>query len=197
MNIYYSQFEEDRWIRDNLNPPANGLFCEVGAYDGVASSNTYAFEALGWHGLLIEPDPEKAAECRRNRPGSITLEAAAGCAAHIADYEDLWINEKDRGATGFGRPGTRKIRVPVVRLNFAIGSLLGARPWLLSIDTEGTEADVWRSLAPVDHQRPECVIMEYRTFDEEPKDSYLISLMRESGYRVAHKTQCNLIFTIL
>lgn len=45
-----------------------GRFIEAGANDGVAQSNTYYLEKLrGWTGILVEPMPELAAECRRNR----------------------------------------------------------------------------------------------------------------------------------
>ncbi len=34
-----------------------GFYLEIGAYNGVELSNTYFFEAIGWNGILIEPDP--------------------------------------------------------------------------------------------------------------------------------------------
>src|SRR6185436_12170312 len=43
----------------------NGIFVEAGANDGVVQSNTLYFEARRrWRGLLVEPIPEKAEECR-------------------------------------------------------------------------------------------------------------------------------------
>jgi FkbM family methyltransferase len=53
-----------------------GFFVEAGANDGVDQSNTYYFEKIrGWQGLLVEPVPEFAAACRKNRRG-IVVEAA-------------------------------------------------------------------------------------------------------------------------
>ena len=53
-----------------------GYFVEAGANDGVAQSNTYYFEKMrGWTGTLVEPVPELAAECRRNRRATV-VEAA-------------------------------------------------------------------------------------------------------------------------
>src|SRR5882672_6906915 len=47
----------------------SGTFIEAGANDGLNQSNTYWFERFrGWRGILIEAVPEKAEECRRNRP---------------------------------------------------------------------------------------------------------------------------------
>ena len=45
-----------------------GYFIELGANDGITQSNTKALELFyGWKGLLIEPIPRLARECRRNR----------------------------------------------------------------------------------------------------------------------------------
>ena len=57
----------------------NGTYVEAGANNGITQSNTYYFEKFrGWSGLLIEPIPEKAKECRRNRPNSIIENCALG-----------------------------------------------------------------------------------------------------------------------
>jgi FkbM family methyltransferase len=54
-----------------------GFFIEAGANDGVTVSNTLYFERhRGWRGLLIEPIPDLAAKCRRNRPRSIVENCA-------------------------------------------------------------------------------------------------------------------------
>lgn len=54
-----------------------GFFIEAGANDGIAQSNTYWYERFrGWHGLLVEPIPELADRCRRNRPGSRVVSSA-------------------------------------------------------------------------------------------------------------------------
>lgn len=50
---------------------SGGFFVEAGGNDGLAQSNTAYFERyFGWRGLLIEPIPDLAAKCRRNRPHS-------------------------------------------------------------------------------------------------------------------------------
>lgn len=56
---------------------APGVFVEAGANDGVTESNTLLLERdRCWSGILIEPVPELAALCRRNRPGATVVEAA-------------------------------------------------------------------------------------------------------------------------
>jgi FkbM family methyltransferase len=56
----------------------DGIFVEVGAYDGLGFSNSAALEQLGWRGLLIEANPSAAEDCRRNRPLATVIHAAAG-----------------------------------------------------------------------------------------------------------------------
>jgi FkbM family methyltransferase len=65
----------------------DGFFIEAGANNGVKFSNTLFFERYrNWRGLLIEPIPELAAECRKNRPLSI-VENCALVAAGSAQRE--------------------------------------------------------------------------------------------------------------
>lgn len=183
VNNYYSQFGEDRWIEENILLPAMGIFCEVGAYDGLSGSNTLHFEQLGWSGILVEADPELAARCERNRQAK-TFSCAVGSEDHGGVFH---VNDSDRGASGFQAKG-RKIIVPVFRLDYLIGTLPID---LLSIDTEGTELEVWESIGTV---RPEIVIMEYRTFDNPPQDAAIVARMEKDGYREVHRTDANLIF---
>jgi FkbM family methyltransferase len=53
----------ERWLDFD-----GGFFIEAGANNGVQQSNTYYLEKMrGWSGLLVEPVPALAAECRKNR----------------------------------------------------------------------------------------------------------------------------------
>lgn len=55
----------------------DGFFIEAGANNGVKFSNTLFFERFrNWRGLLIEPIPDLAAECRKNRPHCIVENCA-------------------------------------------------------------------------------------------------------------------------
>ena len=66
---FTAQDGEDVLLAELFGYKTDGFFIEIGAYDGLYLSNSYFFEQLGWRGLLVEPLPEKAAACRRNRPG--------------------------------------------------------------------------------------------------------------------------------
>lgn len=183
---YHSQFGEDKWIQENLNPPL-GSFCEVGAFDGIASSNSLFFEEQGWDGVLIEPDPFNAAKCLTNRSAVTWC-----CAAGPDGYQPFFVNLQDRGQSGLERPG-KPFPVIVCRLETLIGRAGFRHVNLLSIDVEGNELDVWSTIGGV---RPEIVIMEFLTADTPPRDKEIVYQMRQDGYREAHRTQANLIFTL-
>jgi FkbM family methyltransferase len=182
---YYSQHQEDRWIEENLKPSI-GKFCEVGAFDGVLSSNTLHFEQLGWQGILVEADPTLAAKCQLNRQAR-TFCCAAGTPAEFRPFK---VNTVDRGLSGFGRPG-EPIWVEARRLEDLLRASNCTDVSLLSIDTEGTELEVWQSIGLI---RPAIVIMEYWTMPEQPVPDPIVAQMVKDGYREVHRTTCNLVF---
>lgn len=73
--MFYSQAGQDKWVLEKIG--SRGFFVDVGAYDGIESSNTYALELAGWKGICIEPNPEAFAKLENNRH-SINVMAAAG-----------------------------------------------------------------------------------------------------------------------
>ena len=75
-NSFHAQNGEDRWLDAYFGAKRSGFFVEIGAFDGYNLSNTFHFEQLGWTGILVEPDPQKAALCRTHRPRSNTFQCA-------------------------------------------------------------------------------------------------------------------------
>ena len=67
--VYYSQIGQDKYyIEEIIKFKCNGLFLDIGAYDGITGSNTYFLEKnLNWKGLLVECNPELVDICRQNR----------------------------------------------------------------------------------------------------------------------------------
>lgn len=66
--MFYSQSGQDKWVCDFFNYKKNGYFVEVGAYDGIQTSNTYYLEKeLGWNGICIEANLEIFQALKQNR----------------------------------------------------------------------------------------------------------------------------------
>jgi FkbM family methyltransferase len=82
---FFSQIGQDEYfIRHICKEQRQGKFLDVGAHDGVQTSNTYALERyLGWTGICIEANPVLAKECKQNRPNSRVVQAA------------VWSEEKE------------------------------------------------------------------------------------------------------
>lgn len=169
----------DRQLERHLDFDA-GVFIEAGANDGVRQSNTYYFEKIrGWTGLLVEPVPELAAECRRNRRGPVieaalaatdvpgatvdlhvaglmsTVAGALGDAAATARHLELARVQRDL-------PEPRCVRVPARTLSAVITAAGLARPIdLLSLDVEGAELEALRGLDLARHA-PRFICVEAR-----------------------------------
>ena len=182
----HSQCGESSWILENLKPEP-GFFMEVGAFDGIQSSNTYLFEQLGWTGYLIEADPFLAARSQSNRR-SPTLCCAVGYPGSINPF---FINEMDRGLSGLDRKEGKIIPVPVLSLDFICVHQGIKKLDLLSIDTEGSEVGVWTSLSQF---KPKIVIIEYNTSGRQSQEQEIRTLFDIDGYKLVHKTLYNLIF---
>ena len=66
--MYYSQSNQDKWVVEFLKFKKNGYFIELGAYDGIQTSNTYYMEKnLGWEGLCVEANPRVYESLIKNR----------------------------------------------------------------------------------------------------------------------------------
>jgi FkbM family methyltransferase len=186
---YYSQWGEDRWIVEHLEPPSRGVFVDIGAGDGVRGSNTLYFENLGWTGLCVDPDPRnrdplRARHCVTdaraisNVPGPQLFS--------MYGPKSSWSGLGDRG------PGYRSITVDCVRLGDLLAQLGVTTIDLISLDVEGTELDVWHSFTAATH-RPGIVIIEY---DDSREGRNTVTLQHELGgsYELVHRTPANLIF---
>src|SRR6185312_12734233 len=69
----YSQFGEDIVVQSLLRNVKDGIYVDVGAFDPVLYSNTYHFYKKGWHGLVIDPNPELTKRYAFLRPRDIFI----------------------------------------------------------------------------------------------------------------------------
>lgn len=157
-----------------------GRFVEAGANDGVAQSNTYYFEKLrGWTGLLVEPVPELAAECRRNRRATVVEAAlvAAEVPGATVDIHFAGLMSVLNGALGDAAATASHVadglkvqalartyvaRVPARTLSGIIDATGDPREIdLLSLDVEGGELAALQGLDLARHA-PRFICVEAR-----------------------------------
>lgn len=92
--MYRSQAAQDKWVEDMTEGKTGGFFVEVGAYDGIHSSNTYYLEqVLGWRGICIEAGPEQHHYLAMNRPLAINVHKAVMPYTGTCNFNNLEISE--------------------------------------------------------------------------------------------------------
>lgn len=161
-----------------------GFFIEAGGNNGVSQSNTLYFEKYQrWTGILIEPIPDLAAECIRNRPLCIV----ENCALVPFDFSEPEIEmhycnlmslvkgamkspEKDSAHVKLGcevqRLETYDLRVPARTLTSILDQHSISRPIdLLSLDVEGFELSALKGL-DFNRYRPQFMLIEARFREE-------------------------------
>lgn len=197
---FRSQHGEDSWLCNHwseLGLPEFGFFVEFGAGDGELLSNTYWLEhSRGWHGLLCEPHPDSFSKIV-NRPHSIIEPVAIGAAgtATLGCTKDAYLSGTLRTADA-ERDVVRAqsfIEVPSVPLDEILDRHGISGINVISIDTEGTELEAWRTL-DLSRRRPNVAIIEVITWGLSDQSHGIIEAMKADGYRMAVRTYHNCIF---
>jgi len=186
-----SAFREDMWIARHFELPAAGVCIDIGASDGIRASNSLFFEQLGWWCLCVEPDPRNWAKLVSNRPVCEQL-----AISDRTDSQTLWLHP-DKPTHSSLEPSEpvdyQAIDVVIETLSQLVSRHGLERIDLLSIDVEGHELAVWRSL-DLAQVRPALVIVEYA--DGRPNSSWreVTHAFTTDGYREINRTPANLIY---
>jgi FkbM family methyltransferase len=193
---YPALHELDRQI-ERIVGEGRGFFVEAGGNDGYLQSNTYALERRhGWRGILVEPEPELARECARERPGSTVVRAAL-VADGFAEREvtlrfgglmtlivgggrddDEWVAAAH--AAGQEAPD-HEFTAPARTLSSILDEAGAPEVDLLSLDIEGYEAQALAGLDLARHA-PRRILVEMR---EPERDRVPIEAVLGARYRAA------------
>lgn len=195
---YRSQDKEDQWLDRNwsrLGLPDVGVFVEFGAADGEKFSNTWWLaKARGWSGLLCEPDSRHKIG---NRPESIVERVCVGPpgVVSLGMTADPFLSGRLRVPLEYESEirAIKQTDVPSVPLDELLDRHGIGQVDLISIDTEGTELDAWRTL-DLNRRRPQIVIMELVTWGVPNIADAIIADLRGDGYTLLERTAHNGIF---
>jgi len=184
------QAAEQRLVQLFFDEVREGYFVEVGASDPVQYSQTWHLEQRGWRGVLIEPIAELCESLRRNRPRSITVQAACGAPEQRGQVE-FYVAE------GFRRSTLKKnnlslnvsfVRTDIVELKTLDDILEEIDPpniHFVSIDVEGLQLEVLLGFS-LQKYRPQLLLVEDHLYNLRTH-RYLV----QQDYRLVKRTSLN------
>jgi FkbM family methyltransferase len=199
---FRAQYGEDMMAWQLAGRKLDGFFIEVGAFNGYDFSVTYALEAMGWRGLLIEAIPERAAECAARRKNSRVVHAALGPAG-VSGTTTFNRVEDDFGGMLSGREmtaelrqtlsenryGHRVIEVPVTSMDALLEGHSGGID-IAVIDVEGGELDLLRGF-DLNKHRPSVLFIEDNVAGGAPE---LEAYMATQPYRMCGWISVNRLY---
>ena len=204
---FYSQFNQDEIINIILNNKENGVFIDVGAYDGVTFSNSYFFEKnMNWSGVCFEPNPiifknlSKARNCKlinggvstedsilnfKRFSGNQELEMLSGFSDFFNEEQLLRIENELKEEKN---SSSETIQIQTFSLNKFLTENNINKVDYCSIDTEGGEYNILKTI-DFDTTYFSTISVE-NNFD--PKE--VIQYMKAKGFDFIFIWKCDLFF---
>ncbi len=156
---FYGQQGEDMIAWELFKSSLSGFFVDVGAYDGVNSSNSLIFEQQGWNGICFEPNPALFAQLRANRKCILMNCIVGEC---VSKAEHFSINNAPALSKRSSEIDTSCL--PMITLDYALSILSVDHVDYISIDVEGWERQVLWGFDILKYN-PRLVIIEDITGD--------------------------------
>ena len=191
MNKKELERRESEFVRAFFNGRPTGFFVEVGANDPQLLSQTWHLEQIGWRGILIEPQSDRAEQLRQHRPNSQVVQAACSsqkCVGEVvlhivsgADGLSTLTKHMDDPTVVYDRHE----KVKAMTLDQILEQAGNPPVDFVSIDTEGTELDVLQGFN-LDRHRPALILLEDKVHRLD-KHFYL----KRHGYKLVKRTGLN------
>jgi len=166
-SLHMSQGGQDFWVFGEVfNEMRNGYFIDIGAHDGIYSSNTYILECrYAWNGICVEANPDSFKRLKKNR--------RAICVNACLDSVEGFVDFAKRGVMGGIISPDKLNKEPdksceVIRIKTqTLNSLLREKNApheidYLSIDIEGAEESVLGSFSFKEYLF-KCITIEHPT----------------------------------
>lgn len=159
----------------------NGIFIEVGAYNGIWCSNTKLLEErYGWKGILIEPCEKVYPTLCKNRPLAQCFNCALGSFAENNTYAYGDFQDSPMASfTGRCSNKPKDTKVLIRSLQSILDECNVTHINFFSLDTEGYELNILKGI-DFDKTTFDFILIEIYTtqYDE------IISLLKEKGYEL-------------
>lgn len=193
---YYSQVGQDKYVNEQFfKNKKNGVFVDIGSYDGVTGSNSLFFEKeLEWTGLCVEPMPESYEKLKKERrcsciQGAVALTRKKSEFLQIPDYADQLSGlidnyhpthlQKIRHCEKlYGNPA-KIIEVECYPFNELMDKFGITHIDFLSVDTEGNEYEI---LSSIDWEKYSIDVI---TVENNYNDPRFQSFLESKGFELA------------
>lgn len=197
--VYYSQNREDLVLLSFFPDVQKGFYVDVGAFDPDYDSVTKLFYQLGWHGINIEPQPERYQAFQKirrrdtnlnvgiaDKNGQLTLRAYKS--GGLSTFSDV-VKQNYEQAPDADTESYTEHTVAVRPLREVFAEQKVTHIDFMKVDVEGLEYDV---LASNDWQRyrPEVLCIEANHVQ---RDWH--SLLKKAGYELVFDDGLNEYFT--
>lgn len=191
---YKAQFGEDRML-EQIFGRRTGNCIEIGAFDGVAGSNTYHFEKIGWNCLLIEPNPKLTNVIRASRQCKL-IPSAVGekegtlrffDAENAETLSTVSLSEAHRERIEREGGVIRETLVPCLTLNQVLIENPMTPIDFVTIDVEGFELSVLKGFDLRSH--PVRVLIIEDNF--EGTNDEVADYLAKFDYQCVRRTGCN------
>ncbi len=183
-----AQILQDLWVCFELNEKRGGFFVEFGATNGLINSNTWLLEtALGWNGILAEPNPFWHAALAANRRVAIEHRCVSSKSGNkvaftITNDTDPELSGISKFSEGDHFAGLRRQGKVIEVETISLCDLLEkyqAPPEIdfLSMDTEGSELDI---LSTFDFNKYKFSLV---SVEQNPHtESRIQTILQDNGY---------------
>ena len=209
--ISFSQCGEDRIILFLLQTLGikQPTYLDIGANDPIEGNNTYLFFLLGSTGICVEPDPDLFDALIAKRPSDQCLNIGINPEGEgLADfyifpnpYKGWNTFSKEEALNRENQSNVKPTMVSQITMqsiNKVMEERLGNAPDILSIDIEGLDSAVLRSI-DFKKFKPIIICAETVKFDvgnKGEKDSEIRMYLESNGYFVYADTWVNTIFCL-
>jgi FkbM family methyltransferase len=171
-----SQIGQDKFAFEALGEKRNGYFLEIGAYDGIKSSNTYVLEKqFGWSGLCVEANPSTFEQLISNRDCECVQMAVSNFTGQVFFEETSTVWDK------ISEKGNIPVQCTTLTEIFKQNNVPSDIDYM-SLDIEGAEVQALEGF-PFDTHTCKIITVEHNLYMEGPENKMKIKQILESnGY---------------
>lgn len=182
----------------------NIVYLDLGANHPIRLNNTYYFYKKKCRGCLVEADLTLCDLLKKIRPDDKCVNVGVGPVKSNAKFYIMSVNtlntfSKDE-AEKIEKLGeykiVRTVDVEIVTVNEIIEKYLGNTPDLISLDVEGMDFEILKSI-DLKKYRPKVFVVETIEYSEDrsgKKVQEIINYMLKMGYIIYADTYINTIF---